>query len=84
MAIKTIENRKISTHNWNEFENDVTWLSVAVLKLELVYQYIGNQGFTCEADSLLGEAIEAVKDQKNGIKLFFECSSDGIDYNLEY
>lgn len=84
MAIKTIENRVISTHNWNEFEVDLNNLSATVLKLQLVYQYIGNQGFTCDADTLLGESIQGVNDLIDGIKLFYVCSSDGIDYNPEY
>lgn len=81
MAIRVKSDIKISTHNWNEFETVMQDMSLAVFKLFLVYQFIGNHGFTNEADTLLGEAISMAGDQQAAYKLFFECVSDGKEFN---
>jgi len=71
----------VSNHNWQELEEVLKYMSVAVLKMVLVYQYIGNCGFTAESDALLGEAICMADDQQKAYKLFYECVSDGKEFN---
>jgi len=72
----------VSNHNWQEFEEVLNDMSVAVLKLQLVYHYICNHGFTNEANSLIGEAINTADNHQNSYRLFYECVSDGKEFNL--
>ena len=55
-----ISGRFISTHNLFEFEECLNDFQKEVLKLRLIYDYIGRNGFTNEADSVMGFFYGAV------------------------
>lgn len=81
MATNNNDMRTVELHNLNELEIIKNDLSKEILKLRLVYEYIGNKGFTSEADSLLGESISFAEQYNDEINLFFDCISNGSEFN---
>lgn len=76
-----ISGRFISTHNLDGFEHCLNDFQKECLKLRLVYDYIRNHGFTCEADSLMGECVSYLEQYLFGFSVLFECVSNGHDMN---
>jgi hypothetical protein len=78
----TQEFRTVSNHNWNELEDINYDMAKEVLKLILVYEHIGNHGFTSECDNLLGEAVSNIQEYQKSLNMFYQYTSDGKDFNV--
>lgn len=78
-----ISGKILSTHNLYQFEECLNDFQKESLKLRLVYEYIGNKGFTNEADSLMGECVAFIEQYMTGLSLLFDCVSRGVDMNLD-
>jgi hypothetical protein len=81
MAVSKKDIQIVSMHNWNEFEEVKNDLLRETLKLRLVYDYIGNKGFTAEADGILGEVVGNMEQYTDGAQMFYECVEDGLVFN---
>lgn len=78
-----ISGRFISTHNLFEFEECLNDFQKEVLKLRLIYDYIGRNGFTNEADSVMGECVSFMEQYLSGLSFLFSCVSQGHDMNSD-
>lgn len=79
-----ISGRILSTHNLYVFEDCLNDFQKEVLKLRLVYEHIGNKGFTNESDSLMGECVSFIEQYMDGLSLLFDCVSRGVDMNPDF
>ena len=73
----------LSTHNLNEFECCLNNFQKEVLKLRLVYDYIGDKGFSNESDRLMDECVSFMEQYLDGLSLLFDCVFRGVDMNPE-
>lgn len=75
--------RFLSIHNLSVFENLLDDMQKELLKFKLVYQHIGNYGFTSDSDGLLGECVHFMGQYVSDLSVLFDCLSSGHDMNRE-
>lgn len=70
-----------SFHNQCEMENLLDDFEKEVLKLRMVFEYVGRKGFDSVVYSLMAEVLSFLEQYTCSLSLLFDCVSHGHDMN---